>query len=319
MGVILQSSSLEDSEPDASSAKASWEEVAHRTFGHTDYQMSGYGKARTLVWCSEHCLEDEERRQFIAAEAARLGWWPLFFKKASQLAKWLEQGAGDHEEYALVMGWRETQPTFLLLSSRSLRPPLMSVVTCVTRRQLTRAASFVQTLSVDLQRGIHICDNGDIPGHLLGGMIRRCFGAPERSTRHGRRSQRAATASVAFSDPAYPIASSVRSDPRLPLQRGMSQALEDTSPHEEGMGEWPIRTLSALQQAPPKAPNPSHLLSTPPGLVPGSAFRGAPMQPTWEDLRLPLGNTLTPLEPDIASVLTAVLQEPFHIEQRLSL
>jgi len=131
-----------------------------------------------LVWCHEFCHNDEnrDRRHLIKTSTAEMKWSFSFLKKALQFNKWLEEAKGD--EYVLAMGWREAQPCLQSLTKDGSKLPIMSVIMCENRKQVTRATAFVQTLPATIGQ-VEVCLQDEIPNELLGGLLRKCFGPME--------------------------------------------------------------------------------------------------------------------------------------------
>mmetsp|Transcript_58535 Transcript_58535/g.136785 ORF Transcript_58535/g.136785 Transcript_58535/m.136785 type:complete len:275 (-) Transcript_58535:32-856(-) len=132
-----------------------------------------------LIWCHEHChnIENRERRQVIRQSLSEIGSAVTFHKKALQFAKWVDEvPRHSGEKYMLVMGWREAQPCLRHLVQHRSNLPVMAVILCVSKKQFTRAATFVQSLPPYL-RFVHVALEEDVPDGLLDGRIRRCFGS----------------------------------------------------------------------------------------------------------------------------------------------
>jgi len=131
-----------------------------------------------FIWCYEHsqASENHAQRQLIKKVAGAVGAVPLFLKKASQFAKWLEQP--NRQPYVLVTGWREAQPCGHAVCEHSgsdMRLPIQMVVLCDLRRQITRATNWAKVLRRDLR--VHVCERSSIPDFLLDGVIKQCFAA----------------------------------------------------------------------------------------------------------------------------------------------
>eukprot|EP00403_Amphidinium_massartii_P025964 CAMPEP_0178400998 /NCGR_PEP_ID=MMETSP0689_2-20121128/16075_1 /TAXON_ID=160604 /ORGANISM="Amphidinium massartii, Strain CS-259" /LENGTH=306 /DNA_ID=CAMNT_0020021805 /DNA_START=86 /DNA_END=1006 /DNA_ORIENTATION=- len=173
---LLPPPGLELETPTPASKGSAW--MTPKTSSNNNSNKSSKSTHR-LVWCYEFCHNDEnrDRRHQIKQSTSEMKWSFSFFKKAIQFSKWLEEDRG--EQYVLVMGWREAQPCFHMLSKGGVQLPMLSVILCDSRKQANRATNYIESLPANSVGKVEVHLQDEIPEHLLDGCIRKSFGPAE--------------------------------------------------------------------------------------------------------------------------------------------
>lgn len=131
-----------------------------------------------LLWCNERCYKSEHvaNRQRMQHILHFRGASLICLKKARNFSSWMERAA--RPRFALVTDWREAQPCIRAMLAGDRTRPILVVVICDSERQLNRAKAWASRLELGVC-AMHICEQGNIPKELLGGLINQCFGNGE--------------------------------------------------------------------------------------------------------------------------------------------
>lgn len=129
-----------------------------------------------LLWCHERCHkgENEDWRMEMRDTAQDYGAALICLKKARQFGSWMDRAL--RPPFVLVTDWREAQPCIQAISQHKGRNcPVMTVVICDSKRQLSRASEWASRLGPEVG-AVQVFEKDAIPTSLLAGLIFKCFG-----------------------------------------------------------------------------------------------------------------------------------------------